>query len=147
MRNRCELVRIVERDDLVRIVERDIEAVGAQAFAIHADATDPDTIKRMTSSVVKELDRIDILVNNVGRSVVRPILETDETHWEPMLRINAQAAFLWSKYTGEIMVGRKSGCIINIASDLGKTADQYSGLYIMAKHAVIGLTKAMQHRN
>jgi NAD(P)-dependent dehydrogenase (short-subunit alcohol dehydrogenase family) len=41
------------------------------------------------------------------------------------------------------MASAKRGCIMNIASDLGKTADPYSGLYIPGKHAVIGLTRAM----
>ena len=59
------------------------------------------------------------------------------------MRINFKAAFLWSRSVAEHMAPLKRGCIINIASDLGKTADPYSGLYIAAKHAVIGLTRAM----
>ena len=92
-------------------------------------------------AVIERFGRIDVLVNNVGLFVLKPIMEMSDADWEPMMDINAKSTFLWSKTAAKSMKEAKHGCIVNIASGSGKVGDPYSGVYVAAKHAVIGLTK------
>jgi NAD(P)-dependent dehydrogenase (short-subunit alcohol dehydrogenase family) len=132
----------IDNPSLLRLTN-EIQGIGIETLPMHGDATNSDVVTSSIRRVLGRFGRIDILVNNVGGSVVRPILETDEAQWEPMLNLNLRSAFLWSRNVAESMISAKKGCIVNIASDLGKTGDPYSGLYIAAKHGVIGLTRAL----
>jgi NAD(P)-dependent dehydrogenase (short-subunit alcohol dehydrogenase family) len=131
------------RGDLADTVAKEIQSAGGSALAIKADATRIGDVKTSVKTALERFGEIDVLVNNVGLSVVRPIMETSEGDWEPAMDINAKATFLWSKALAEHMIRREAGCIVNIASDLAKAADPYSGLYVAGKHAVIGMTKAL----
>jgi NAD(P)-dependent dehydrogenase (short-subunit alcohol dehydrogenase family) len=127
--------------DFADNVAREIQATGGTCVAINADVTQLETIKTTIQRAQEMFGRIDVLVNNVGHSKVQPLMVTDDEAWEAAMKVNVKAAFSWSRAVAEGMIERKSGCIINIASDLAKAADQYSGAYIAAKHAVLGITK------
>lgn len=124
-------------------LSKEVHSLGRRILAIATDATKNTSANDAVESAMMKFGKIDVLVNGVGRFVLRPILKTSEEDWEPATDVNAKATFLWSKAVLKHMIERKSGCIINIASDAGKVADPYSGLYVAGKHAVIGLTKTL----
>ena len=78
----------------------------------------------------------------IGRDRVG-ITELSEEVWQRFLRINATAAFLTTKFIGQVMIRNNAGGrIINIASDAGKRARPKSAAYTASKFALIGLTQA-----
>jgi NAD(P)-dependent dehydrogenase (short-subunit alcohol dehydrogenase family) len=141
-------VVVIERNgSSARRVASEVRSLGRAAFTCVGDATDERTVFRTLAASRRRFGRIDVLVNNVGLAKVKPLLQTDESEWNRMLDINVKAAFLWSREVAKGMIEDrlKGGCMVNIASDCGKMGDPYSGVYVAAKHAVIGLTKNLAH--
>jgi NAD(P)-dependent dehydrogenase (short-subunit alcohol dehydrogenase family) len=95
------------------------------------------------------IERLDILVNNAGLNRPRPFLEVDEATLDQLLTLNVRAAFLVAQAAARLMVTRNgkkggSGVIINMSSQMGHVGSELNRtVYVMTKHAVEGLTKAM----
>lgn len=126
-------------------VAKEIKSTGGRATSLRADATNISDARHTITRALKKFSKIDVLVNNVGYCHVEPLMVTREEDWYSLMDINAKTTFLWSTIVARGMVKRRSGCIVNIASDCGKVGDPYSGVYVAAKHAVIGLTKNLAH--
>jgi len=86
---------------------------------------------------------ITILVNNAGAAESAPFEKTGLDLLERMLAINLKAAFLCTQAVLPAMLGAKYGRIINIASTAGLTGYAYVTAYVAAKHALVGLTRAL----
>jgi len=142
----ADLVLVEKNEASALAVAREVRKLGRADLTRTGDASDEDVVLRTVSAAYRRFGCIDILVNNVGLAKLKPLLQTDQAEWNRMLDINVKAAFLWSREIGKQMIeaGRR-GCIVNIASDCGKVGDPYSGVYVAAKHAVIGLTKNLAH--
>ena len=90
------------------------------------------------------LDRLDILVNNAGLNRPQPFLEVDEPTLDLLLGLNVRAAFLVAQAAARLMVAQGSGVIINMSSQMGHVGSERDRtVYVMTKHALEGLTKAM----
>jgi NAD(P)-dependent dehydrogenase (short-subunit alcohol dehydrogenase family) len=113
---------------------------GGQARAIALDVTDSAAMR----NVVAGLDRIDILVNNAGLNRPQPFLEVDEGTLDRLLALNVRAAFLVAQAAAQRMVSQGEGVIINMSSQMGHVGSERDRtVYVMTKHALEGLTKAM----
>ena len=99
---------------------------GSQALGLDCDITDEDSIIEARDRILKHFDRIDILINNAANN---PKVEDGNTAWsrlenfpigawEADLRVGLTGAFLCSRVFGSKMAERKSGVIVNVASDL-----------------------------
>ncbi|MGQ9494023.1 MAG: SDR family NAD(P)-dependent oxidoreductase [Anaerolineae bacterium] len=126
-----------------QVCER-IRALGCQAYAVQADVTDSEAIRRMVAEVEQALAPIDILVNNAGYNPVRSILDTNEGDWDWVLTLNLKAYFLCSKAILPGMLERKDGRIINITSISGQRGGLSCDVdYSAAKAGIIGFTRAL----
>jgi NAD(P)-dependent dehydrogenase (short-subunit alcohol dehydrogenase family) len=85
----------------------------------------------------------DILVNNAGAAESAPFLKTDTAMLERMLAVNLAGAFNCAQAVLPRMLERRSGRIVNIASTAGVTGYGYVSAYCAAKHALVGLTRAL----
>jgi len=103
-----------------------------------ADATSEEFI-----SAVADLERLDILVNNVGINRPQALVDVDIETLDSLLNINVRAAFRVSQAAARAMLGRKSGSIIHMSSQMGHVGAPLRSVYCMTKHAIEGLTKAM----
>src|SRR2546428_9613511 len=96
---------------------KEIEHDGARTLPVQANLTEVRTIERTMSQVVKAWGRIDALVNNAGREVTKPFLETTEADWEAMLTINLRTVFFATQHAARAMIaGGAVGRIVEIAS-------------------------------
>jgi 3-oxoacyl-[acyl-carrier protein] reductase len=128
----------------VEAVAAGIREAGGTARAWALDVTDPAAIERVVGEIAAELGGLDILVNNAGISVGATIeSEGYEQSWARAMDVllTAQArlvrrALPHLKKSGE-------GRIINISSTEGLGATRGTGPYTVAKHGVIGLTRAL----
>ncbi|MEM9316258.1 MAG: SDR family oxidoreductase, partial [Pseudomonadota bacterium] len=89
------------------------------------------------------LDRLDILVNNVGTNRPQPFLDVDEASLDLLLNLNVRAAFITAQAAARIMVRQGSGAIIHMSSQMGHIGAARRSVYCMTKHAIEGLNKAM----
>lgn len=113
------------------------------ALAIRADNTDENEIKNAVDTAVRELGRIDCLVNNAGVSVFGLVTETETEEWERVFKTNVDGAYKYVKYTVPDMLKRHSGRIINISSVWGLVGSSNEVCYSSAKAALVGMTKAL----
>ena len=122
-----------DRDSL-ETASRELDA----AYAV-ADATQPAAL----TVALTQLGPCDILVNNAGAAISRPFLKSTQDDLAAMLAINLTSAYTACHALLPHMLATGWGRIINIASTAGLKGYAYTAAYTTAKHAVIGLTRAL----
>lgn len=120
-----------------------IEQRGGNALAVPTDVRDEEQVRAMVDMVLKRFGRVDVLVNNAGVAIARPIVETTEEEWDEMLDTNLKGIFLCCKAVLPKMVEACNRIIVNVSSILGKTGMANFGAYSASKFGVIGLTQAL----
>src|SRR5438477_181197 len=119
------------------------EQHGARTAYSPADMTKPAEIRELIAETEQHFGGVDILVNNAGIQHVAPIVEFPEERWDAVIAINLSAAFHASKAALPLMIKKKWGRIINIASAHGLVASGEKAAYVAAKHGIVGLTKVV----
>src|SRR5580765_7621480 len=98
-------------------LERRCVALGDQAIGIEADVSKVADLQRLIDTTVKELGRVDIMVNNAGIETRTSILDTTEAQYEKVLSINLKSAFFGTQIAAKQMIAQgDGGRIINITS-------------------------------
>jgi 2-dehydro-3-deoxy-D-gluconate 5-dehydrogenase len=122
-----------------------IEAAGRRATWINIDLATaaPTDLARAVSTVTDDLGRLDILVNNAGIIRRAPAAEHSAADWDDVMAVNVDAAFHLSQAAGRVMLAQSHGKIINIASMLSFQGGIRVPSYTAAKHAILGLTRAL----
>jgi 2-deoxy-D-gluconate 3-dehydrogenase len=124
-------------------LEKAILALGRRYLHHSADLTKREETRKVIPAVVKRMGDIDILVNSAGIIRRSPAIEHSEDDWDATLEIDLTAAFILSQAAGKIMLRKKKGKIINVASVLAFQGGLNVSGYVSAKHGVAGLTKAL----
>jgi 3-hydroxybutyrate dehydrogenase len=124
-----------------------VERHGVRAVYLAADMAKPAEIRALIAEAAGQFGAVDILVNNAGIQHVAPIVEFPEERWDAVIAINLSAAFHASKAALPLMIKRRWGRIINIASAHGLVASGEKAAYVSAKHGLIGLTKVAAIEN
>jgi NAD(P)-dependent dehydrogenase (short-subunit alcohol dehydrogenase family) len=136
----AELMLVSRTPSELDEVAREIAAQGGTAQPLPFDVTRSDVIRDAFAG----LERLDILVNNAGLNRPQPFLEVDEPTLDLLLGLNVRAAFVVAQAAARLMVVQGGGVIINVSSQMGHVgSDLNRTVYVMTKHAVEGLTKAM----
>ena len=118
-------------------------AIAGAAVATHAfDVTDATKVTAAFAEAQRDAP-ITILVNNAGAAESAPFEKTGIDLLERMLAVNLKAAFLCTQTVLPAMIAAKYGRIINVASTAGLTGYAYVTAYVAAKHALVGLTRAL----
>lgn len=120
-----------------------IKATGRRSLAIKADVIKSTDVERVVNLTIEKFGRIDILVNNAGTVIVKPIVELEEEEWNKVIDVDLKGVFLCSKAVAKVMIRQKSGKIINMSSDSGKTGYALFASYNAAKFGVIGFTQGL----
>jgi len=120
-----------------------IEALGRRAVAVQADVARPEAAETLIKTAIAELGKVDILVNNAGIIRRAPAAEYADLDWDEVLEVNLTAVFRLCRATGEKMLARGHGKIVNIASLLAFQGGILVPSYAAAKGGVMQLTKAL----
>jgi len=119
------------------------EATGRRALGIGADVTQTEDVNRAVATVLERFGRLDILINNAGVNIRKPIEEFDEQSWDTVQATNLKAPYLFARAVGPHMKAQGYGRVINVGSMLGITALPDRSAYASSKAAVIQLTKVL----
>ncbi len=128
-----------------------IKASGGRAYARRADALDPKQVEGAVEGTVRDLGRIDILVNAVGGSTIipRPAATVDELSlddWQRLIAFNLEGTFLGCHTVAPVMKRQKSGKIVNLASIAGRgISASSSSAYAAAKGGIMAFTTKLAH--
>ena len=124
-------------------VADELAAAGGEARFIQTDVSDPQQAAAMAAAVKAEFGAPDVLVNNAGVNVFRDPLATSAEDWRRCLAVNLEGAWNCSRATLPGMAEAGRGSIINIASTHAFTIIPGCFPYPVAKHALLGLTRAL----
>jgi NADP-dependent 3-hydroxy acid dehydrogenase YdfG len=136
-------------DRLERLVE-EIDDAGGKALAIEADVTDRAAAEALVERTVKELGRLDTVVNNAGVMLLGPALEAPIEEWERMVDINVKGLLYVAKAAlPHLIKGADEGPrlvtdMVNISSVAGRRAREGSAVYNATKFGVGAFSEALR---
>jgi 3-hydroxybutyrate dehydrogenase len=96
-----------------------------------------------TDAMLASTGHVDVLVNNAGVAESAPLERTDDALWDRILELDVTAAFRMTRALAPAMIKAGFGRIINVASNAGISGYAYSAAYCAAKHAMVGMTRAL----
>lgn len=121
----------------------ELMASGAQVLAVDADVGKRDEVSSMVGQALAVFGNIEVLINNAGISIVKPFLEVTEEEWDRVLETNLKSVFHCCQAVLPGMLKRRSGVIINIASELGYLGRARFAPYTASKGGIITLTRSL----
>jgi NAD(P)-dependent dehydrogenase (short-subunit alcohol dehydrogenase family) len=113
-------------------VAEDIRHAGGVAEAYCCDITDRATVDAAVAETVAKLGPIDVLVNNAGWDVFKPFTKTEPAQWDKLIAINLTGALHMHHAVLPGMAARKTGRIVNIASDAARVGSSGEAVYARA---------------
>ncbi len=122
---------------------KEIEGLGQKAIAIGCDVTDSNAVNEMVDQAVRELGRIDVLVNNAGITRDGLLIRMSDEDWEKVVNTNFNSVFYVTRPVAKVMMKQRSGNIINMASITGVYGNAGQANYASTKAGVIGFTKTI----
>jgi NAD(P)-dependent dehydrogenase (short-subunit alcohol dehydrogenase family) len=114
-----------------------------RAIFVPCDIADPGAAKAAVACALNEFGRLDILVNNAGVNVFHPPLETSDEEWRRCLSIDLEGAWYMAKAALPAMLDAGGGSIVNVASAHAFRIIPGCFPYPVAKHGLLGLTRAL----
>src|SRR5947209_5738549 len=90
-----------------------IRAEGANALAVRCDIGSADDIAHLVDTTIKELGRLDVLINNAMTSTRATFDEATPEQWDESMRINVRSLFMTAKAVVPVMAANGSGSIVN----------------------------------
>jgi NAD(P)-dependent dehydrogenase (short-subunit alcohol dehydrogenase family) len=120
-----------------------INEAGGRARAVQVDATKKQSVGEMVQAALAELGQIDVLVNSAGVTKRGAAVDYDEEDWDRILAVNLKGLFLCCQAVGKVMIGQKSGSIVNLASVGGQVALPGSVAYAASKGGVVQVTRTL----
>jgi 2-dehydro-3-deoxy-D-gluconate 5-dehydrogenase len=125
-----------------RVAVAELGRLGVPAVAIEVDVADEAAVNRLVGATVDRFGRLDILINNAGMNIRKPVHELTLAEWRQVLDTNLTSAFLTSRAAYPIMKRNGGGKIINIGSMMSIFGASFAPAYAASKGGIVQLTKA-----
>lgn len=131
--------------DTAEATAEELRKAGGKALAVQVDVVNAQQVEAMVKAAVDGFGKLDICVNNAGICRNAPAEEMTEEDWDAVVDIDLKGVFLCSQAAAKVMIPRKYGRIVNIASMSGLVSNrpQPQCAYNAAKAGVIHLTRSM----
>jgi 3-oxoacyl-[acyl-carrier protein] reductase len=128
-------------DKITAVVDA-IAAAGGSALAVQADVADEGQVISAVANAASQLGNIDIVVNNAGILIEKPLLETTAGDFDAVIAVNLKGSFLVGREALRHMVKQRSGRVINIASELAYLGRANTSIYCASKGGIISMTRS-----
>ena len=115
---------------------------GVQTLAIRTDVSSAEQAADLVKKTVEKFGRLDILVNNAGITRDNLAIRMSEAEWDLVMNINLKGVFLCSQQAAKVMMKKRSGRIVNIASVSGILGTAGQANYASSKAGVMAMTKS-----
>ncbi|WP_027459442.1 3-oxoacyl-[acyl-carrier-protein] reductase [Deinococcus murrayi] len=124
-------------------VAAEIRALGVPAQVFGADLSAPAHAGTLVETVIAQMGRLDVLVNNAGITRDGLAVRMKDEDWQAVIDTNLSSAFAASRAALKHMMRARAGRIINVASVVGLMGNPGQANYVASKAGLIGLTKAL----
>jgi NAD(P)-dependent dehydrogenase (short-subunit alcohol dehydrogenase family) len=139
----ADVVASSRRLEQVEKVAAEIEGLGRRTLRLTSDVSKRNSVQALHDAVVKEFDKVDILVNAAGITHKGPTLEVDEADWARVIETNLNGTMRACQIFGKTMVAAGYGRIVNIASLTSFVGFYRVAAYAASKGAVASFTKVL----
>jgi meso-butanediol dehydrogenase/(S,S)-butanediol dehydrogenase/diacetyl reductase len=131
-------------DDLAARIRSDD---GTSALVLQADVTDQRQAVAAVERTASELGRLDIVVNNAGRFLLKPIVDTTDDEWDGLMTTNVRSVFVHCREALPQLIASDRGAIVNVSSISGVIGLPAQGAYCATKGAIAQITRqlAIEH--
>ena len=130
-------------DEGVQAFVEELKGLGVRAAAYASNAADFDAAHTVVEQIKADFGRIDILVNNAGITRDGLMMRMTEQQWDAVINVNLKSAFNMIHAVTPIMMGQRTGSIINMASVVGVSGNAGQSNYSASKAGMIGLAKSV----
>ena len=119
-----------------------LQAAGSDSFALATDVTDEAAVQRLFDEAVARCGRLDILINNAGINVRKPVDQLALAQWQQVMGTNLTSAFLCSRAAHPHLQRAGGGKVINIGSMLSIFGAPFAPAYGASKGGIVQLTRS-----
>ena len=123
-----------------------IQRLGRKAIAIRADVSDAAAVAAMIAAIERQLDGVDVLINNAGIALHRGLDDLTEADFDRTIAVNLKSAFLCTQAAMVRMRANRWGRIVNISSGAARGAGAVGVHYNASKAGMEGLTRGYAAR-
>ena len=120
-----------------------IRSQGGQAECMQADFTDVDSTKRLAEQAIGFLGGIDVLVNNAGITMTRPVEDVTPEQFDTVFHVNIRAMFFLTQAVVPHMADQGKGIVINLSSNHAYAGMTEHSVYAATKAAIVGFTRTL----
>jgi NAD(P)-dependent dehydrogenase (short-subunit alcohol dehydrogenase family) len=136
------LIADVNYEKAQKVAER-LGEKGGRSKAYPVDLSSEESIDKLMNTVREEFGRLDVLINNAGTDITKPITEMATEEWDRVLAVNLRAPFLTCRHALRMMEEREQGHIINIISTAALRGWTEASAYHASKWGLRGFTQAL----
>ncbi len=129
--------------EMAKEAAREIEEAGGKCLALKSDVSNMQDAEKIIKEAVAHFGSLDILVNNAGITRDNVLIRMKEEQWDQVMAVNLKGTFNVTKAAIKVMMRKKSGKIVNIASITGLMGNAGQANYSASKAGVIGFTKSI----
>ncbi|HYD55243.1 MAG TPA: SDR family NAD(P)-dependent oxidoreductase [Gemmatimonadaceae bacterium] len=135
---RHHVVALARDGEALEALAAEIGREGGRCTPLVADVTEADGMVRALGPL-----EVDVLVNNAGVGVMKPLVELTVEEWRTMMAVNLDGVFHATRAVLPGMIARRRGHIVNIASIAGRSAFPRGTAYTATKHGLLGFSESL----
>jgi NADP-dependent 3-hydroxy acid dehydrogenase YdfG len=139
----ADLVGVARRPERLQALADEARQRGRRCAVVVGDVRAEETAVRAVQVALQELGRLDILVNNAGIGRYTDLVQTSVDDFDEMMDTNMRSTYLFTRHVVPLLLERKQGAIITIASMAGVTGFAGEAIYCASKFAQVGFTQAL----
>lgn len=130
-------------DELKALCAELTATFGIKAVYATADVSKQEEAETAADSVIEQLGKVDILINNAGTAQFGTVLEMDPKDWERIIQVNLMGTYYITRKVLPTILDQNEGSIINVASTAGEKGFASGSAYCASKFAVLGFTESL----
>lgn len=142
--NEGAMVSLVDNNRVLgEILSRDINSGGGKSIFFHCDVRDETAIRDSIEITVDVFGKLNILVNNAAKILIKPLHELTLNEWDDQMAVNLRAYFLSFKYAYQYLIKNKFSYVVNIGSVNSFVGQANTPGYSASKAAILNLTRSI----
>ncbi len=139
----ADLALCATHADAVQEAAGKLSQYGVKIYTQAVNVACAEDCEQFVANTVKELGRLDVLINNAGITKDNLTVRMSEEDFQAVIDVNLKGTFLMAKAALKVMFKKRSGNLVNISSVVGQMGNPGQVNYVASKAGIIGMTKTL----